>query len=110
MYGQKGDRASKEGTSFARLTEVELERIRNTILRMKTMESLFGWFVQFCSGGSAGKGISAFGKHKELLLPFFNEPRNHARLQNLCLFAMLSYEGTDKNDVPEAQNSTEGVR
>ncbi|HUC93259.1 MAG TPA: type I-MYXAN CRISPR-associated Cas8a1/Cmx1 [Paenibacillus sp.] len=110
MYGQKGDRARKEGTSFARLTEVELERIRNTILRMKTMESLFGWFVQFCSTGSGGKGIAAFGKHRELLLSFFNEPRNHARLQNLCLFAMLSYEGADKNELPEAQNSIGGVR
>lgn len=97
LYGKLGERANREGVNFERLTEVELERMRNSILRAKSMETLTQWFMHFCSTVSSGKNISLFGEHKELLYKFLFESRNFNRFQNLCLFALLSYESSNKD-------------
>jgi CRISPR-associated protein Cas8a1/Csx13, MYXAN subtype/CRISPR-associated protein Cas8a1/Csx13, MYXAN subtype, C-terminal region len=105
LYGRLGERAQREGTSFERLADVELERMRNSILRAKSMDSLTQWFMHFCSTVSSGKNISLFGEHKELLYKFLFEPRNFTRFQNLCLFSLLSYESSNKDQSADKSKS-----
>ncbi|HJV47154.1 MAG TPA: type I-MYXAN CRISPR-associated Cas8a1/Cmx1 [Bacillota bacterium] len=88
---QLGDRARRDGLDFKRLVEVEQERIRNTILRQQTVDSLANWFLQFCASATRGGAMKSFQKYKEILYYYMCNQKYYERFQNLCLFALLSY-------------------
>jgi CRISPR-associated protein Cas8a1/Csx13 len=93
---QLGERSTKEGLQFSRLCEVERERMRNTILRLRTSEALANWFLQFCASATRGGVLPAVRSNMGEMHEFLFSPRNFARLQNLSLFALLSYQGKEE--------------
>lgn len=93
--GALGERARRDGLSFERLTEVERERIRNSILRSKTADALAGWFLRFCADATRGASLPAAQKEAAVLREFLFNERNAQRLQNLLLFALVSYAKDD---------------
>jgi CRISPR-associated protein Cas8a1/Csx13 len=95
IYGD----AKRDGANGDRRVEVERERVRNSILRSKTSDALAGWFLRFCADASKDGALSAFQVHGERLRLFLFEPRNVDRLQNLLLFALVSYAKPDKAPV-----------
>jgi len=92
IYGD----AKRDGANGDRRVEVERERIRNSILRSKTSDALVGWFLRFCADASREAALSVFQQNGERLRLFLFEPRNIDRLQNLLLFALVSYSRSDK--------------
>ena len=94
--GQMGERAKQEGADFFRLVEVEQEKMRNAILRMKSSELLAGWFMQFCAAATKGAPLLVFQENKAQVVEFIFNKRNYDRFRSLCLFALLSYEAHDK--------------
>jgi CRISPR-associated protein Cas8a1/Csx13 len=86
-----GDRAKRDGLQFERLVEVERERIRNAILRSKTADALAGWLMRFCADATRGAPLPVVQKNAPRLRSFLFNPRNAERLQNLLLFALVSY-------------------
>lgn len=91
--GEMGDRARREGIDFTRLVEVRREKIRNEILRTKTADALAGWFLRFCADATKGGTLGSIRARAPQLREFLFNPRNTARLQNLLLFALVSYAG-----------------
>jgi len=91
--GALANRASTEGASFERLVEVERERIRNAILRAKTGEALANWFLRFCAEATRGASLGPVRSNATIMRQFLFNPRNSDRLQNLLLFALVSYSG-----------------
>jgi len=79
-----------------RLIEKEREKSRNAILRTKTSDTLAAWFLRFCANSTSGGSLSSIKKESEIIRQFIFEPRNFERFQNLCLFAMVSYESKSK--------------
>lgn len=94
--GELGDRARGEGLVFDRLVEVECERIRNGILRSKTADTLAGWLLRFCADATRGAPLGAAQRQAGRLRTFLFDRRNAERLQNLLLFALVSYAGERK--------------
>jgi CRISPR-associated protein Cas8a1/Csx13 len=96
--GQMGDRARKNNLDFGRLVEVKQEKIRNEILRLKTSEAAANWFLKFCADATKGGSLEPIREDAELIRDFIFNRRNFDRLQNLLLFALVSYESekTDK--------------
>jgi CRISPR-associated protein Cas8a1/Csx13 len=96
--GQMGDRARKNNLDFGRLVEVRQEKIRNEILRLKTSEAAANWFLKFCADATKGSSLAPIREDAELIRDFIFNRRNFERLQNLLLFALVSYESekTDK--------------
>ncbi|AUX38431.1 MULTISPECIES: type I-MYXAN CRISPR-associated Cas8a1/Cmx1 [Sorangium] len=89
------DRELREGASFKRQVEVERERIRNSILRAKTADALAGWFLRFCADATQGATLAAARQEAATLREFIFNERNASRLQNLLLFALVSYAKDD---------------
>lgn len=110
-YKQKefGDRQRDEGANFSRLVEVERERMRNAILRAKTADALAGWFLRFCSDATKGGTLPALRDHAAELRAFLFNPRNTERLQNLLLFALVSYASKEKKADGEDVDPTEAT-
>jgi len=100
IYGD----AKRDRLNGDRRVEVERERIRNSILRSKTADSLAGWFLRFCADASRDGSLAMFQQNGERLRRFLFEPRNVERLQNLLLFALVSYAKSEK---PALSASTE---
>ncbi|MDC3952629.1 type I-MYXAN CRISPR-associated Cas8a1/Cmx1 [Polyangium jinanense] len=100
VMGAFGERARRDNASFERMTEVERERMRNAILRAKTADALAGWFLRFCADSTKGAALPTIKTNAERLRKFLFDPRNTDRLQNLLLFALVSYagEGPKKTD------------
>jgi hypothetical protein len=92
IYGD----AKRDSINGDRRVEVERERIRNSILRSRTADSLAGWFLRFCADASRDGSLSMFQQNGERLRHFLFEPRNVERLQNLLLFALVSYAKFEK--------------
>lgn len=88
------ERAQRDGLNSERLIEVERERTRNAILRMKSTEMLAGWFLRFCADATNGGSLKAIRNDAERIRKFIFSPRNFERFQNLCLFALVSYESS----------------
>ncbi|MGK3988978.1 type I-MYXAN CRISPR-associated Cas8a1/Cmx1 [Sorangium sp. So ce136] len=86
-----GERARSEGAPFEWAVEREQERIRNSILRAKTADALAGWFLRFCADATQGGTLAAARKEAAMLREFLFNERNASRLQNLLLFALVSY-------------------
>lgn len=84
-------RAERDHLDGNRLVEVERERIRNSILRSKTTDALAGWFLRFCADATKGASLPAAQREAAKLREFLFNPRNTDRLQNLLLFALVSY-------------------
>lgn len=93
--GALGERAKDNRLDFARLVEVERERIRNAVLRAKTADALAGWFLRFCADATKGASLAAVRRNADRIRKFIFSPRNFERFQNLCLFALVSYAGED---------------
>ena len=89
--GGLGERARRDGADFGRLVEVERERVRNAILRAKTADSLSGWFLRFCADATKGAPLGTAQNDPGRLRRFLFDQRNVERLQNLFLFALISY-------------------
>lgn len=96
--GELGERAREEGADFGRLAEVERERMRNAILRAKTADALAGWFLRFVADATKGAALPAVRDQADRLRAFLFDPRNADRLQNLLLFALVSYAPKAKNE------------
>jgi len=88
-------RAKRDNLDGDHLVEVERERMRNDILRSKTMESLSGWFLRFCADATRGSSLPSLREQSARVRQFIFNHRNFDRFQNLCLFALVSYEGRD---------------
>jgi CRISPR-associated protein Cas8a1/Csx13 len=88
-------RAERDGLDGDHLVEVERERMRNDILRTKTMDSLGGWFLRFCADATRGATLPGLRDQSSRVRQFIFNARNFDRIQNLCLFALVSYEGKD---------------
>jgi CRISPR-associated protein Cas8a1/Csx13 len=84
------------GGGAERLIEKAREKSRNDILRAKTSDMLAAWFLRFCANSTSGNSLSSIKKESEIIRQFIFEPRNFERFQNLCLFAMVSYESKSK--------------
>ena len=89
--GAFGERARRDGLDFRRLVEVERERMRNSILRAKTADTLAAWFLRFCADATKGSSLEPIRDEAERLRKFIFNHRNFDRFQNLCLFALVSY-------------------
>ena len=101
--GQMGDRARENHLDFERLVEVRREKIRNEILRLKTTEACANWFLKFCASATKGGSLAPIREDAELIRDFIFNRRNFERLQNLLLFALVSYE-SDKNNKDNDNN------
>ena len=86
------ERARRDHLDADRLLEVEREKVRNSILRMKNSEMLAGWFLRFCADATNGGSLQSVRNESERVRKFIFSPRNFDRFQNLCLFALVSYE------------------
>ncbi|MFM9264513.1 type I-MYXAN CRISPR-associated Cas8a1/Cmx1 [Tychonema sp. BBK16] len=98
--GQLGDRARDNNLDFNRLVEVRREKIRNEILRLKTSDSIANWFLQFCANATKGNRLPLSREELETIREFIFNSRNAEKLQNLLLFALISYV----SDKPKAQD------
>lgn len=98
-----------ESRNSDRYTDIDVrkERVRNEILRHKTTEQLAGWFLRFCADATKGDSLSSISKNREQIRKFIFNERNLERLRNLCLFALISYEGKKKSDDGNNQNQGE---
>lgn len=105
--GALGERAGKDSLDFARLVEVERERIRNAVLRAKTADALAGWFLRFCTDATKGASLSVVRQKADRIREFIFNPRNFERFQNLCLFALVSYAGEDIKANPELEGESQ---
>jgi CRISPR-associated protein Cas8a1/Csx13 len=86
------ERATDQGLDSDRLLDVEREKMRNAILRCKTADMLAGWFLRFCADATKGGSLQSLRGESMEIREFIFNPRNFERFQNLCLFAMVSYE------------------
>lgn len=86
----------REGVSFDRLAEVERERIRNSILRAKTADALAGWLLRFCADATKGAPLGTAQRQAARLRGFLFDQRNADRIQNLLLFALVTYASEPK--------------
>jgi CRISPR-associated protein Cas8a1/Csx13 len=93
--GALGQRSREKKLDFGRLVEVEREKIRNDLLRCKTSGQLTGWLLQFMNKASREGTPSAFSEDVGTFQRFIFNPRNAERLQNLLLFALVSYSSED---------------
>ena len=89
--GQIGDRARENNLDFKRLVGVRREKIRNEILRLKTSDSIANWFLQFCANATKGNSLALSREELETIREFIFNSRNAEKLQNLLLFALISY-------------------
>lgn len=89
--GALGERARRDGLDFQRLVEVERERMRNSILRSKTADTLAAWFLRFCADATKGSSLEPIRDEVQRVRKFIFNRRNFDRFQNLCLFALVSY-------------------
>jgi len=106
--GSLGERARREGIHFSRLVEVERERIRNDLLRCKTSDQLAGWLLNFMARASREGTPKLFSEDADDFRSFIFNPRNAGRLQNLLLFALVSY-APEKADDPTQAPATSDI-
>jgi len=93
------DRAKREGLDVRNLLDGEKEKIRNSILRAKTSDALAGWFLRFVASATKGSSLPSIRQDSASFREFIFNSRNFERFQNLCLFALVSYErkGEEQN-------------
>jgi len=91
------ERADKSHLDSNRLIEVRQEKMRNEILRLRTSDAAANWFLKFCADATKGGSLAPMREDAELIRAFIFNRRNFDRLQNLFLFALVSYE-SDKNN------------
>lgn len=89
--GALGERSRAQKFDFGHLVEVEREKIRNELLRCKTSGQLTGWLLQFMNKASREGTPRIFSEDAETFQEFIFNPHNAERLQNLLLFALVSY-------------------
>jgi len=99
IYG----RADKSHLDSNRLIEVRQEKMRNEILRLRTSDAAANWFLKFCADATKGGSLAPMREDAELIRAFIFNRRNFDRLQNLFLFALVSYE-SDKNNKQTNKN------
>ncbi|MGA9380343.1 MAG: hypothetical protein WBV73_16385, partial [Phormidium sp.] len=95
--GQIGERAQQNHLDFNRLVEVRQEKMRNEILRLRTSDAAANWFLKFCADATKGGSLAPMREDAELIRAFIFNRRNFDRLQNLLLFALVSYESEKTN-------------
>jgi len=103
--GVMGERANREGFSANDLFSDRRERMRNEILRAKSTEQLAGWFLRFCTSAARRSPIPSLKHENERVRRFIFDRHNFDRFQNLCLFALLTYDEEDfkkKGNAPDA--------
>jgi CRISPR-associated protein Cas8a1/Csx13 len=98
--GEMGKRARDNNLDFGRLVEVRQEKIRNELLRLKTSDAAANWFLKFCADATKGGSLAAVREDAELIRAFIFNRRNFDRLQNLLLFALVSYQSDKNNKEP----------
>lgn len=99
-----GERERRDASDFSRLVEVERERVRNEILREKSAAGLAGWFLRFCADATRGGSLPSLRQHgAQIRKLIFREHdfKHFERLQNLFLFALLSYSRAEGELEPE---------
>lgn len=96
--GNLSERAESRNSDKYTDLDVRKERVRNEILRHKTTEQLAGWFLRFCADATKGNSLSSVSRNREQIRKFIFNAKNLERLRNLCLFALISYEGKKKSD------------
>jgi CRISPR-associated protein Cas8a1/Csx13 len=101
--GQLYERARREGAHADRLLEVEREKIRNAFIRTRTADALAGWFLRFCADATKGGSISAAQKDPVRLRQVLFDQRNAQRVQNLFLFALVSYAKEEFSNKDEGE-------
>jgi CRISPR-associated protein Cas8a1/Csx13 len=97
ILAQIYERAEKSHLDSNRLIEVRQEKIRNEILRLKTSDSAASWFLKFCADATKGGSLAPIQEDAELIREFIFNRRNFDRLQNLLLFALVSYQSDKIN-------------
>lgn len=95
-----GRRDKERGADAGVSIQNRKEKIRNDILRQKTAEAMAGWFLEFCANATRGNALEILRDPAEArrVREFIFNSRNFERLQNLCLFALVSYAGKEKVD------------
>ncbi len=102
QMGKLGERARTGKLSFERLVEVRREKIRNEILRTKTSSQLANWFLRFCTEATKGGTLLSVRENAASIYEMLFNASNFERVQNLLLFALLSYESKkSKNNLEE---------
>jgi CRISPR-associated protein Cas8a1/Csx13 len=102
--GEFKQRSERGEFDFDHKVETEREKMRNAILRTKTADALTNWFLRFCADATKGSSLSSIRKDSERMRKFIFNPRNFERLQNLCLFALVSYSGSEVKSATEGAN------
>jgi hypothetical protein len=102
--GALGERARRDGLDFQRLVEVERERMRNSILRSKTADTLAAWFLRLCADATKGGSLEPIRHEGQRIRKFIFNRRNFDRFQNLCLFALVSYTSEEVKAIPGGGN------
>jgi len=98
------DRSGGNKKVFQWLTDRERERIRNDILRCKTSDGLANWLLRFAADASRptekrpASPLMTFKEKAEELRRIIFNPRDMDRLQNLLLFALISYASDRAQD------------
>lgn len=87
------DEAREAGADAQRKIEVMRERVRNDILRAKTQNQLAGWFLDFCARATGGASLRSIRDKRDQIYGVLFQPGHFEHLQNLFLFALLSYAG-----------------
>lgn len=94
---QMYDRGERESALASSIIEGERERMRNAILRARTADALVNWFLRFCTEAARERALPTFQRQAERLRRFLFDQHNAERLQNLFLFALLSYAPSDNS-------------
>jgi CRISPR-associated protein Cas8a1/Csx13 len=109
IYRSIGDRTKEAGTDFGRKAEVEMTKIRASLLHAKNAQSCHDAIFDFLSRASRSKiraNRELRGRHEvdgqdmagwEAILPMLDEA-NWREVRNLALLALLSYSGSLPSD------------
>lgn len=87
------DDAREAGSDAQRKIEVVRERVRNDVLRAKTQNQLAGWFLDFCARATGGSSLGSIRDKRDQIYGALFDSGHFEHLQNLFLFALLSYAG-----------------
>ena len=94
-FSQRADAPGLGAKEYWRLVEVERERMRNDILRCKTVDVLTNWLLRFAADSSRAQSLDTFATRSRDLHRILFYQRGPDRIQNLLLFALVSSTSLD---------------
>lgn len=123
IYGSVAGRTKEANTDFGRKAEVEMTKIRSSLLRAKNEDTLRDALVEFWAKASREKVRSNSALRKkivttneegeeversgwEVLLPMLDN-KNWRKARQLALLSLLSYSGVEQPDEDDTQDTAE---